>query len=104
MYTILLPVLFESSVVVFPGFSVFFFPSSKALAVLIISSSDIPHDNYLLALLQISARDCSMIQMNVPKISSVFQGFILIEAHQVIAEVVPLEEDWGVEIEVKIKQ
>lgn len=45
-----------------------------------------------------------MVEVNIPEISAIFEGGVLLEASEVLSEVVSFEEDWRVVVEIEIEE
>ena len=103
MLAVFLPVLFIPLIVVLPVVFVELLHRLQQ-AVLLIAFLWIPHDHYFLVLLEVHLWNPSVVEENVAEVSAVGERRFLLEADQVLSEVVSLEEDWRVVLEVEVEE
>ena len=99
MFAILLPVLLVFLIIVLP---IVFIELLECFQhpVLLVALFGIPHNHYLLLLREVHLRHLSVVQEDVSKVSAVRERRFLLEANEVLSEVVSLEEDGRVVLKV----
>lgn len=45
-----------------------------------------------------------MVEVDIPEISAIFEGGVLLEASEVLSEVIAFEEDWRVVVEIEVEE